>query len=111
MTDKKPELPGMVGKGVEAIPGIPELDELAGVYVVKRDERMEKTPPEVEAKKALIKAIHDHQDKLPRNQKTGAIIYRNESLIIELTPQKEKLRVRGVKQEKAPEDSETETEE
>ena len=106
--ENQTELPEMKGEGVAAAPAIPELDALAATYVAARDARMEKTPPEVEAKNNLINAIHANADKLPRNQKSGAITYKNEALIVELTPAKEKLRVRAADQPKAPEDSETE---
>jgi hypothetical protein len=86
----------MKGPGVESIPGIPELDTLARDYALKRDARMEKTKPEVEAKDALILAVKDKvkDGTLPADPKTRIVTYKHEDVSIILRPSKDKLRVR-----------------
>lgn len=90
------DLPAMEGPGVESVVGNPFIEELAERYAEKRDLRMEASKPEIEAKQKLVDAIHANAENLPRDQKTGALIYKNDDsgIFISLTPSKEKLKVR-----------------
>lgn len=96
--NKQTDLPEMTGPGVEEIPGNPHLEELAERYAEARDARQAATRPEVETKQRLVDALHvaAKENQLARDQKTGALIYKNDEsgIQITLTPSKEKLKVK-----------------
>lgn len=85
---KQPRLPGAADAKIE------ELQGLAERYVFARDARMAMTPPEVEAKNALIAGMHKH--KLTDYEYTDE----KGTYKIELTTEKEKLTVKVPKKSK-----------
>jgi hypothetical protein len=89
---KAAELPGMVGKGVAPVK-IASVDKLVVRYVRARDERMELTREEVEAKNNLIDELREHSDKIGED-KDGTITYRHDDLIVILKHGKDDLKVK-----------------
>ena len=73
---------------------IPEVDQLAELYVRERDKRLKLTPKEVAAKLKLIDALHKHAAKLKLPD--GSLTYRYDEMVITLEAGKEKLKVRDV---------------
>jgi len=92
MTKKQEDLGGMSGPGVGTA-SIPEIDQLADVYVKERDKRVRQTPKESDAKKELIAALHRHEKTIGRDEK-GVLRYDYEGLVIELSYAEEKLKVK-----------------
>lgn len=72
---------------------IPEVDEAAAQYVKRRDQRMQLTKLEVEAKQRLIDILHEHEKEIGRDGE-HVLRYRHEDVTCELMPEGEKLRVR-----------------
>lgn len=91
-TNGRGDLPGLSGPGVAQTP-LPEVDVLVDRYVAARDARMELTKKEVEAKAALIAALHANADAIGRDPE-GVIVYRYDDLVVTLATGKEKLKVR-----------------
>jgi hypothetical protein len=83
---------GLTGKGAERV-SIKAVDTAVVKYVKQRDERMELTKKEVEAKQALIKALRDNKDKLGTDAE-GTIIYRHDDLLVTLKHGKDDLKVK-----------------
>lgn len=94
MTERSADLPHMTGAGVAPVK-IPEIDKLVDRYVSARDTRMDCTTREVEAKSALIAALHENAAKLVKLS-DGEIVYRHDDLVVTLKTGKEKLKVRTV---------------
>jgi hypothetical protein len=91
MAKKQADLPAMEGPGVAPVK-IPQVDALAEAYIKERDKRLKLTPKEVSAKQRLVDALHAHADKIGL-QPDGTIVYRYDTVVITLTPGKEKLKV------------------
>jgi len=91
---KQPDLDGMTGPGVEK-PSIPEIDKAAAAYVLIRDKRISLTMKEVEAREKVIALLRSHEEELGRAP-NGAIRYEYDEILVELTPTKEKLRVKSL---------------
>jgi len=85
---KQKDLPGMSDRK------IPELHAAAEAYVQVRDERMELTKREVEAKERVLKLMHENRKKE----------YRYEDVTIIIVPEAETVKV---KLKKAEEDAES----
>jgi hypothetical protein len=60
---KNQELPGVTGKGVEPL-SINEIDQAIVKYEKRKEARCAESPGEVEAKKKLRDALHEHRDQL-----------------------------------------------
>lgn len=88
------ELPGIQGPGVAPV-SIPLINKLVAKYVHERDKRCAMTPREIAAKTELIDAMHENADKLGRD-KSGALTYRHEDMVITLHPGKETLKVKSI---------------
>lgn len=86
------ELPGMTGKGVERV-SIPVIDKLIARYIGARDNRMELTKKEVEAKTKLIEALREHKARLTVDG-DGTIIYKHDELVCTLKHGKDELKVK-----------------
>lgn len=86
-----PEL-GLTGKGAERVI-IKAVDAAVAKYVAARDERMELTRKEVEAKTALITALRSNKDKLGADAE-GTIIYRHDDMLVTLKHGKDELKVK-----------------
>lgn len=86
------ELPGMVGKGVERV-SIPEINRAISRYVKARDERMELTRKEVDAKTALIEAMKENKAKLATDSE-GVMIYKHDDLVCTLKHGKDEVKVK-----------------
>ena len=71
---KKPELPGMTGKGVEPMK-IPALDKLISIYEKHKAARCAESPGELAAKKELKFALQQHKNSLVT--KDGVCFYRS----------------------------------
>lgn len=93
MTQKSSDLPGMEGPGV-AQPRIASIDDAIIEYVGHRDRRCAITPEEVKTKSRLSDLMHaaETDGKLTRDPK-GVLRYRHDSMIVELRPGKETLKV------------------
>ena len=91
---KQPDLDGMTGPGVEK-PSIEEIDKAAAAYVLIRDKRIALTIKEVEARDKVVSLLHAHEEELGRAA-NGAIRYEYDEILVELTPTKEKLRVKSL---------------
>lgn len=78
---RAPRLPGLEDTAIEAI------ENAATDYEEHRDERLAASKPEVAAKQRLIGVMHAHGKKQ----------YRRGDLVVELTSEKESVRVRRVK--------------
>jgi hypothetical protein len=89
---KVSDLPGMTGPGVAPIV-IPEVDKLVDKYVAARDSRLIQLGLEVEAKRALIDALHENEALIGKRP-DGVIIYRHEELIVTLKSGKDDLKVK-----------------
>jgi hypothetical protein len=91
---KQADLPAMEGPGVAPV-RIAAIDKLADDYIRERDKRVRLTPREVAAKSKLVDALHENADKIGTNAE-GAIVYRYDTIVLILTPGKEKLQVKDV---------------
>ena len=69
-----------------------------------RDERMELTKKEVQAKANLIDVVKSHVDAIGKNEK-GEVIYTFDDLVVTLTQGKDKVKVRSAD---SPEDGDEE---
>lgn len=90
---KNSDLPGMEGPGVVQV-SIPSLDEAVVDYVAERDRRCAITPEEVRKKSRLMDLMHgaEKNGELKRDPK-GVLRYRHDSMIVEIRPGKESLKV------------------
>lgn len=82
----------MEGTGVAPV-RIPKVDKLARVYVQARDTRIESLNAEVNAKSALVEALHFHSAELTLPD--GRLVYHYDDNVITLEPGKEKLSVKA----------------
>lgn len=96
-TEHQHDLNGMTGPGV-AKPFIPEIINAAEAYVVARNRRMGLTQLEMEAKQRVMNLLHIHEELLGRTPE-GTIRYEYDDKLIELTPTKEKLRVKSLRED------------
>lgn len=87
-TNKTVELPGITGEGVAPISN-PEIDKLVDEYVDKRNDRMELTRRESEAKQALVAGLRAQIPEIA----DGLIVYRHENMTVTLK-RKDGLKVR-----------------
>lgn len=90
---KQPDLPEITGPGVAAVQ-IDEIDNLAEEYVDVRDRRMALTKEEVPAKAALKAAMDKHSLK----------VYEYDSVIVEIEPGEDTVKVRKAKKATAEDD-------
>ncbi len=86
-----PEL-GLKGKGAERVV-IAAVDRAVNKYVRARDERMELTKKEVEAKTTLIRVMRENKAKISEDA-DGTLIYRHDDLLVTLKHGKDDLKVR-----------------
>lgn len=91
---KQDDLDGMTGPGV-AKPSIPEINKAVEVYTGWRDKRIALSAKECEAKDKLTNLLHAHEGELGRAA-DGTIRYEYDETLVELTPTKEKLRVKNL---------------
>lgn len=81
------------GPGVARIK-IPEIDSLARKYQKLKEKRCAITPSEVAAKTELLQAVHAHANEIGRDGE-GVIRYYAGDLVVEVTPGKDKLKVKS----------------
>jgi hypothetical protein len=86
------DLPGMTGPGVAPVK-LASVDKLISRYINARDERMELTKKEVEAKTKLIDELRANKAKIGE-QPDGTIVYKHDDLVCTLKHGKDDLKVR-----------------
>jgi hypothetical protein len=94
---KQADLPAMEGPGVAPV-RIAAIDALADDYIRERDKRVRLTPREVAAKQKLVDALHENAQRLGTNP-DGAIVYRYDTIVLTLSPGKEKLQVKDISED------------
>lgn len=78
---------------------VPELRQPILSYQDYKERRMELTKLEVESKAIVDKLMHDHQDELAVDPKTGVKSYQVEDVVIDLIPGEDTLKSRRVADE------------
>lgn len=64
--EKTAALPGMSGPGVAPL-NIPAITKAVTKYERAKEKRCQASPAEISAKQELQAALHEHADKLPKN--------------------------------------------
>lgn len=77
--------------------------KMSTVFVSVRDKRNKLTEKVVEARKALIEAIHENEDQLSVRP-DGVKVYRYGDTLVELKPRSETVAVKPVKLDEGEED-------
>lgn len=90
------------GPGVARIK-FPEIDALARKYQKLKEKRCAITPSEDAAKTELLQAVHAHAKEIGRDGE-GVIRYYAGDLVVEVTPGKDKLKVKSDSDDEGDED-------